>query len=411
MERLEISSTYLPLMYETHLTPLAVIQGLLPLFRIAVNRQGLGHKQKQCIGSTSIIILVPAVASRVGVAFDGARAMAVAGMVKGAEVLRREVGEHVNVLLIDVGSVVSSETEDTASSTKGSEKELDIIGLTRAWSASEKREYGPAYEAALVHAASNSNSSGSRSKRLKKAHHSRRRPTDIDTLVSTIVPLIHVYRGHARSLWNPAEVFKHFSRRWLRMTLYLRGYRISIGAGARTYTFASLLPAWFLNSILRIPTTLIGWKDKLAHPTSHPRTPERESATSKHIADRRTAHGKMSTRLIEGDAVMSTAPASTASGDSRRESVGSFEGVSGEVEEDLVNVGEQTDGHSPSDSGHLDPGELHPQSDQPTRNPLAMAGNTDTIGSSLPHPQIQNTAPFEEPGDKIGESWVSVRDS
>jgi hypothetical protein len=403
-------------MYEIHLTPLAVIQGLLPLFRIATNRQGVGHQSRQ---STSVLVLVPAVASLVGVAFDGARAMAVAGMVKGVDVLRREVGEHVRVVLVDVGSVAFPDAEESVYSARGSETELDIIGLTRAWSASEKREYGPAYEAALVHADSSSNAPGLHSKRSTKSQHTRRRPTDIDTLVSTIVPLVYLHRGHIRSFWSPTEVYKHFSRTWHRMSLYVRGYRIGVGAGAHTYTFASLLPAWLLDSLLYIPTRLIGWKDKLIHPPTHPSTqtttPDREHVSPKDVTNRWTARGsKLPHRLLEGEGIMSTAPASTASGDSRRESVGSFEGINAE-EEDLVRLEDQSSGQHSNISDlphppHIETlGDSQSQLNRSAHSSSALSGNM--TGSTMPYSQTPNTASFEVQEDKITDSWVSVCDT
>lgn len=343
--------------------------------------------------------------------------MAVAGMVKGVEVLRREVGEHVNIILVDVGSIASPETEDSNSLTKGSETELDIIGLTRAWSASEKREYGPAYEAALVHAASNPNTSGLHAKRSKKPHHIRRRPTDLDTLVSTIIPLVYLHRGHIRSFWSPTEILKHFSRAWQRTVLYMRGYRITVGAGAHTYTFASLLPAWLLNGLLHIPTRLIRWKGKLIHPSTRSpnraTTPEREHVSPKDVTNRWAARGgKTQHRLLEGEGVVSTAPASTASGGSRRESVGSFEGINADMEEDHVHLGEQSNGQNSNAPGSSRPshtenlGESQSQLNRSTRSSSALSGSM--TGSYL---QTQNSASFEVPEDRITDSWVSVRDT
>ncbi|CAG8739072.1 1503_t:CDS:2, partial [Acaulospora colombiana] len=170
LERLDLSSSYLPILYETHITTLAVIQRILPLFRVATGRQGVG-KSRHASTQTSVIVLVPAVASRIGVAFDGARAMATAGLVKGLEVLRREIGDRTKVVLLDVGSIADPTKESnsgTIPSEQGTGDEPDIVTLTKAWSASERHAYASAYETALVH--SSTISSSSPSKRHRKRH-------------------------------------------------------------------------------------------------------------------------------------------------------------------------------------------------------------------------------------------------
>jgi hypothetical protein len=416
LERLDLSSVYLPLMYETHLTPLAIIQGILPLFRISSSRQGLG-KSRGSTARTSIIALVPAVSSRVGVAFNSASAMAVAGFVKGLEVMRREL-EDTDVVIVDVGTISVPEDNAASSSQKGAateaDQEPDIITLTRAWTASERRAYGPAYEAALIHSSSVSHSPASHPRRQRPP---RRRPTDIDTLLASILPLVHAHR-FSKSRWNPLYVLTHLSKTWRRMSLYFRGYRISVGAGAGTYTAASLLPYWILDAILALPATLVSWKHTVMPPTPlHSlSSSSQEEVPTNPTAGQRDGRSKRPMGLIE-ERVVSTAPASTASGDSRRESIGSFEGVAIGIDSgDEVLLSKKAS----SASGSHSSGQGHPvlpegamaQSTDSLKTSVVSDGHvrTPSIGSGhLPALPLPGHA-AERP-ERMTESWVSLSES
>lgn len=414
LERLDLSSSYLPILYETHITTLAVIQRILPLFRIATGRQGVG-KSRHATTQTSVIVLVPAVASRIGVAFDGARAMAIAGLVKGVEVLRREIGNDTKVVLIDVGSIADPTKESnsgTVQSEQGTADEPDIVTLTKAWSASERHAYASAYETALIH--SSTISSSTPSKRHRKRHVSKRRPTEVDTLLSTILPLVHGHKA-SRPQWHPLWLLSHIERSWRSFYLYLRGYRINVGAGASTYTLASLLPIWLLDSILNIPTSLVSWKHKVqqspqnSHSTS---LPQHESAARNKQAGHRPNPTGRPLAMIEGEErAMSTAPASSVSGGSRRESVGSFEGVS--ITHDSGDENEKsrfsTEG---APSYGLQSGPTHPvfpegslsrdANELRARSPSEGQARTPSVASSMIGKSM------DEHGDKITDSWVSL---
>lgn len=414
LERLDLSSAYLPLMYETHITPLAVVQGILPLFRISSGRQGLA-KSRGSTARTSVIALVPAVSSRVGVAFNSASAMAVAGFVKGLEVLRREV-EDTDVIIVDVGSI--SSPEDGSNKAKAGAEEPDLVALTNAWTASERRAYGPAYEAALIHSSAASVTPNPR--RHKRPPPPRRRPTDIDSLVASILPLVHTHRS-SRSRWNPLYILTHFSKTWRRTILYFRGYRISVGAGAGTYTAASLLPYWLLDAILALPATLVSWKHMLMPPPPlHSASP---SIPDEVPVNPTVSRGKRRIGLIEGEEkIVSTAPASTASNESRRESVGSFEGVSVGIDSGdeaasgllpnssapsvTANIGGQGHPVLPEGSVGLSSASLSTSSvlsDGQARTPSIGSGHL--LGQSVHGPDASDHP------DRITDSWVSLSES
>lgn len=256
IERLDLPHTYLPILYETHLGPLAVIQAILPHFRVASNRQGRN-------GRTTVIVAVPSVASRIGVAFGGAKAMAVAGLVKGIEVLRREVGNDPKVVIVDVGSLTADPKD---SINKEQRPELDVAALTRAWSASERLAYGSAYEVAVGRVIEGP-------PRHKKRV--RRTPEDVQVFVDAILGVVQA--GRPWAAYQPSELY-------VRVRTWWRGNRFDIGAGAHTYTVASWLPTALLEALLNLPGWLIALRNRLlplppppVQPVPQPRKIPRES--------------------------------------------------------------------------------------------------------------------------------------
>jgi len=258
IERLDLPQTYLPMLYEAHLSPLAVIQAILPLFRVASNHQGRS-------GRTTVIVAVPSVASRVGVAFDGARAMAVAGLVKGVEVLRREVGNNPKVVVVDVGSL-TADPKDAVSKEQDKKSELDVTALTRAWSASERLAYGPAYQMAVGRAIEGP------PRHRKRV---RRTPEDVQVFVDAILGVVDA--GRPWAIYRPSELYARVRTWW-------KGNRFGVGAGAHTYTVASWLPTIVLEVLLNLPGWLIALRNRLlplppppVQPVPQPRRIPRES--------------------------------------------------------------------------------------------------------------------------------------
>jgi Fungal family of unknown function (DUF1776) len=258
IERLDLPQTYLPTLYETHLSPLAVIQAILPHFRVASNRQGRS-------GRTTVIVAVPSVASRIGVAFDGAKAMAVAGLIKGIEVLRREVGNDPKVVIVDVGAL-TADPKDAVDKELDKKPELDVAALTRAWSASERMAYGPAYEVAVGRAIEGP------PRHKKKV---RRTPEDVQVFVDAMLGIVQT--GRPWAAYRPSELY-------VRARTWWRGCRFGVGAGAHTYTIASWLPTVLLEALLNLPGWLIALRNRLlplppppVQPVPQPRKIPRET--------------------------------------------------------------------------------------------------------------------------------------
>ena len=99
IEQMPISSSYLPHHQSTLITPLSIIQALLPLLSISATTPD----KRDC----SVVCLVPA-AARIGIPLCGCQAMSLAGFVTSLEVLRRELAvthPDTRVVIVDVGLI------------------------------------------------------------------------------------------------------------------------------------------------------------------------------------------------------------------------------------------------------------------------------------------------------------------
>jgi len=209
------------------------------------------------MGRKSIIFCLPTTDARVGLPFASAQAMSAAATLRGVEVLRREVRiaslsdesesmKNIKVVVVDVGAInvnqTSTETPD------GSLAALD------SWSPSEKVAYGAAF-ASLARGGS------------------ARKPTDVSVFVKTIVNVVRDGRK------GPAGVYS-IGLRLSRLREWIRGDRVVVGAGARTYGFAAGLPPLVLDALLNFPYLLISIRNALlpipprvAHPYPPPVIP------------------------------------------------------------------------------------------------------------------------------------------
>ena len=118
LEHLNLSTAYASYLQATHVTPLQVLQALLPLLRAAPARAR--DALANGLGKHSIVVCLPATDARVGLPFAGAQAMSAAATLRGVEVLRRELRaaaasaespeiadavRNIKVVVVDVGAV------------------------------------------------------------------------------------------------------------------------------------------------------------------------------------------------------------------------------------------------------------------------------------------------------------------
>ncbi|KAI0053873.1 hypothetical protein FA95DRAFT_1551638 [Auriscalpium vulgare] len=238
LEHLHLQSDYLSYLTATHITPLQVIQALLPLLRTnpARTRDAIASGK----GRKNIIFCVPAADACVGLPFAGAKAMSAAATIRAVDILRRELNvarltggpetsTPIDVISIDVGLV------DTPLTTRRRLLAHDARRDMTSWTPSEKLAYGAAFEATLDEGF---------------AHDVQRRPTDIRDFVNSAVDVVTY--GHMRSISiagfsiNLGSMFK-----WIGCSRY------ALGAGATTYAIASLLPSILLDAIVAFPHALM----------------------------------------------------------------------------------------------------------------------------------------------------------
>ncbi|KAG6898288.1 hypothetical protein C0992_000733 [Termitomyces sp. T32_za158] len=254
LEHISLRNTYLPFLSATHITPLQVLQAMMPLLRT-------GPARARDKGKKSIIVCLPAIDARVGLPFASMQAMSAAGTLRGVEVLRREINlasltdqtesmKNIKVVvadvgLLDVGIYSSVPPQD------------NIYKPMEAWSTSEKLAYGPAF-VSISHTARPSPSRWGAFTAIfknKGLYGVARAPSNTRVFVDNIVSVVTGGR-HNPYFFGLGRIIGQ-TRNWL------RGERFSIGAGATTYKFASYLPSSILDTILNIPAFLISLRNCL----------------------------------------------------------------------------------------------------------------------------------------------------
>ncbi|OBZ69313.1 hypothetical protein A0H81_10967 [Grifola frondosa] len=240
LEHLSLRDHYLPYLQATHITPLQIIQALLPLLRSSPARARDSVSNNN--GKQSVVVCLPAIDARVGLPFVGAQAMSAAATLRGVEVLRREIRassvtdtmatmKNLKVVVVDVGAVGS--VDDRSS--------VDLQRSIDGWTPSEKIAYGMAFSACVEDG-------------LQYGVH--RKATDIAVFVDTLVEVVSSGRKSSRTL-SPLALQFSMLRSWV------RGDRVVVGAGARTYALASYLPSLILDGLLNLPHFLLSIRNAL----------------------------------------------------------------------------------------------------------------------------------------------------
>ncbi|KAF9473779.1 hypothetical protein BDN70DRAFT_867110 [Pholiota conissans] len=254
LEHISLQDTYLPYLTATQVTPLQVIQALLPLLRT-------GSARTQDTGKKSVVICLPATDARVGLPFASVQAMSAAATLRAAEVLRREIRvaattersesmRNINVVVVDVGTFDVDVTFKTLPP-EGIYKSMED------WSASEKVIYGPAF-VSTMHEKPAPNTLRERVRYMfsREYHYGiPRQPTDLSVLTDNLVGVVSGGR-YGPTLFGVGLGLGRF-RNWI------RGERFSVGAGASTYRIASYLPSLLLDGLINLPHFLISIRNRL----------------------------------------------------------------------------------------------------------------------------------------------------
>ncbi|KAH9483940.1 hypothetical protein JR316_0003418 [Psilocybe cubensis] len=254
LEHISLRDTYLPYLTATQITPLQVIQALLPLLRTVSARS----RDK---GKKSIIVCLPATDARVGLPFASVQAMSAAATLRGVEILRREIRiasmteksdsmQNINVVVVDVGTF----NTDLSS---GSLPPEGIYKSMENWSASEKVVYGPAFIGVMGERPSPT----SHLERIRSVFKQRytyglpRQPTDLSVFANNLIRVVSGGR-YGPTLFGFGLGLGRFQN-------WILGERFSIGAGASTYKVASHLPTVLLDGLLSLPHFLISIRNRL----------------------------------------------------------------------------------------------------------------------------------------------------
>lgn len=222
LEHVSLRDTYLPYLTATQITPLQVIQALLPLLRT-------GSARSRDKGKKSIIVCLPATDALVGLPFASVQAMSAAGTLRALEILRREIRiasmsdksdamQNINVITVDVGTFNTGETSD-ALHPEGIYKSMER------WTASEKLVYGPAF-VSIMGQQSPAPSHAERIKSLFNGDYRYgmpRRATDMTVISDKLVSVVSGGR------YNPSVFGVGLGLG--RLQNWIRGERFSVGAG------------------------------------------------------------------------------------------------------------------------------------------------------------------------------------
>ncbi|KAK1218851.1 hypothetical protein PQX77_018467 [Marasmius sp. AFHP31] len=235
LEHINLPDAYLPYLTYTQITPLQVIQSLLPLLR-----------HVPASGKKSIIICLPATETRFGLPFSAVQSMSAAGTLRAVEVLRREIGvaaltgksdtmKNIRVVAVEVGAFNVASPQHP--------QHFSPLEAMEDWTASEKITYGPAFAAITESVHSE-----------RREYGVSRRPSDVKVFANGIVAIV----SNGRLGISSTSLLS-----WLSRPRWILGERFSVGAGARTYKVASYLPNLILDTLLNVPHFLISVRNAI----------------------------------------------------------------------------------------------------------------------------------------------------
>ncbi|KZT26579.1 hypothetical protein NEOLEDRAFT_1241033 [Neolentinus lepideus HHB14362 ss-1] len=243
LEHVSLRGSYLSYLTATHITPLQVIQALLPMLRStpARSRDHIANNK----GNKSIVFCLPAMDARVGLPFASEQAMSAAATLRAIEVLRREIRvaalfdpsesmKNIKVVAVDVGAMATPRRRSIVPM-------RDIMDSMDDWTPSEKHTYGSAFLSAVEEG------------QLRGV---RRKPTDVARFVESLVAVVS---GGRKS----STTFLGFDIGLGRIRNWIRGERFAVGAGAGTYAMASYLPTLVLDGLLNLPHFLMSIRNAL----------------------------------------------------------------------------------------------------------------------------------------------------
>ncbi|KAG7448086.1 uncharacterized protein BT62DRAFT_930169 [Guyanagaster necrorhizus] len=259
-EHISLQSDYLPYLTSTQITPLQVIQSLLPLLRNVPSK-----------GKKPIVICLPATDARVGLPFSSLQSMSAASTLRAVEVLRREIQVAALTGKTEAMRNISVVVADVGSFNVGVPMHFlppeDVYKTMEDWSVSEKITYGPGFAAMAQQSITTKSKWDTFTGYFQNdvRYGVARKPTDVKIFVDNIVDVV----TNGQFGWS----FLGFNLCFGVIKNWLRGERFSVGAGAHTYKLASVLPSLILDTLLNIPYFLISVRNALLPAQPFIRTP------------------------------------------------------------------------------------------------------------------------------------------
>lgn len=211
LEHVSLQHSYISYLNITQITPLQVIQSLLPLLRNA-------HVPNR--GKKTIVVCLPATEAHMGLPFSAVQSMSASSTLRAVEVLRREINvaaltgkfetmKNLKVVVADVGAFDIGESSSQ-----------DLYKAMETWTPSEKLTYAPAF----VSMAHQPSTSVKRSwMTIFRGQGMGRTPTDVSIFVNTIVGVVSNGRYGYSSTIRRLGLGKVLN--------WIRGDRLSVGAG------------------------------------------------------------------------------------------------------------------------------------------------------------------------------------
>ncbi|KAI9449706.1 hypothetical protein F5148DRAFT_1153039 [Russula earlei] len=199
LEHVQLQGEYLNV---THITPIQIIQALLPLMRNAPSRTRDAIENGK--GKKSIVACVPALDACVGLPFLGPSSMSAAATLHAVDLLRREVrvaastGGAEGMNDVEVVSLEAGQCDIPPFACRPL-LDYDSKEDTKSWTPSEKLAYGPAWELTLE----------------GRGRKFQRKAKKVELFVNDLVQIV----GHGRThIWSAFD--------------WLHGGRYAVGSGA-----------------------------------------------------------------------------------------------------------------------------------------------------------------------------------
>lgn len=211
LEHVSLQHSYISYLNITQITPLQVIQSLLPLLRNA-------HVPNR--GKKTIVVCLPATEAHMGLPFSAVQSMSASSTLRAVEVLRREINVAALTGKFETMKNIKVVVADVGAFDIGGGSSQDIYKAMETWTPSEKLTYAPAF-VSMAHQPSTSVRTSWTT--IFRGQGIGRTPTDVSIFVNTIVGVV------SNGRYGYSSIIRRFGLG--KVLNWIRGDRLSVGAG------------------------------------------------------------------------------------------------------------------------------------------------------------------------------------